>query len=221
MSVASLSNTRVNIYSVTTTQDAFAANLETYTLKYGNIPARIRYLNGQSTFLDGKEMNPAIYRIYLPKQFNVIASDLIISIKNKKYDILYVNKTDRKRHMQVDVKYVTSILGDSCPNIINAVSASVVTAPQAFPFFEYVTCESNGSNTKNHFIQTYTGATAGYTSSDKTFFGDYNVGGVNPSPQDSYQLLLVNGSAYWLHMLTGVATTSCCSDLYGQNIPNS
>ena len=216
MSVLSLSNTKLNIYSVTTSQDIYGANTETYTLKYGNIPARLRYLNGQEDLINGKFQNVPIYRIYIGKQFNIVHTDLIVNIGNRKFDILYVNRMDRKRHMQIDAKYVTSILGDTCPNIINAVSASVILAPQAFPFNEYVTVENNGTNTKNHFIETYTGSITGKTSSDKTFFGDY--GDAAAKTTSHFQLLLVNGVAYWLKILTGNATTGCCTDLYGEMV---
>ena len=214
MSVTSLSNSVINVYQVSTSQDIFGANVEAYTLKYSNLKCRIRYLNGQEDLVNGKMQNLPIYRIYVGKQFNITNTDMIVNIHNRKYDILYVNKLDRKRHMQIDAKYVTSILGDTCPNIINAVSASIITAPQAFPFFNYVTMEFNGTNTKNHFFESYTGSTAGKTSSDKTFFGDYGDG-LNILTSH-YQLLLVNGTAYWIKVLDGNATTGCCSDLYGQ-----
>jgi len=214
MSVTSLANTRINVYSCSNSQDTYGANVSTYTLKYSNIPARLRYLNGQENLVDGKFQNCSIYRIYVGKQFNILHTDMIINLANRKFDILYVNKMDRVRHLQIDAKYVTSILGDTCPNIINAVSASIITAPQAFPFFNYVTMEFNGTNTKNHFFESYTGSTAGKTSSDKTFFGDYGDG-LNILTSH-YQLLLVNGTAYWIKVLDGNATTGCCSDLYGQ-----
>ena len=216
MSVASLANTKLNIYSVTTSQDVYGANYETYSLKYSNVSARIRYLNGQEDLVNGKMQNIPLYRIYIGKQLNVLATDLIVNIQNRKFDILYVNRLDRKRHIQIDAKYVTSIYGDTCPNIINSVSASIVLAPQAFPFFNYVTVENNGTNTKNHFIQTYTGSTVGKTASNKTFFGDY--GDLAAKTTSHFQLLLVNGVAYWLKILTGNATTGCCTDLYGQMV---
>ena len=214
MSVTSLANTRINVYSVSNSQDTYGANVSTYTLKYGNLPARLRYLNGEETLINGKMQNVPLYRVYVGKMLNITNTDMIVNLNNRKFDILYVNKLDRQRFLQIDCRYVTSLYGDTCPNIINAVSASIVTAPQAFPFFNYVTMEFNGTDTKNHFFESYTGSTAGKTASDKTFFGDYGDG-LNILTSH-YQLLLVNGTAYWIKVLDGNATTGCCSDLYGQ-----
>jgi hypothetical protein len=83
--------------------------------------------------------------------------------------------------------------------------------------------ETNGSNTKNHFVHLYTGSTIGYTASNKIFYGDYNTGTINPTGPaygDSYQSILVNGTEYWIHLDTGSATTGCCTDVVGINMPN-
>jgi len=133
MSVKSLANTIISVYSCITSTDSYGANTETYFIKYTNLSARIRQLRiNYETFINGKEMNVSIYRIYVPSQLNILASDMIVDVHRtpyRKYDILYVNKMDRKRHMQIDVKRVEMILGtDSCPNIITGWNGSIVKA---------------------------------------------------------------------------------------------
>ena len=53
MSLDSMCFTAVNIYSVITSQDAYAANNERYTLKYSGIRARIMYLTGAGYWMNG------------------------------------------------------------------------------------------------------------------------------------------------------------------------
>ena len=115
MSVKGLSNTVVNIYRVIVSQDAYGANYEQYLVRYTGVQARVRQLKiNYENFTDGKEQAISNYRIYLPNQLSVIASDLIVDvIRNRKYDILYVNRTDRLRHMQIDAKRVDTIIGNS------------------------------------------------------------------------------------------------------------
>jgi hypothetical protein len=112
MSVTSLSNTKLNVYSVTPVQNSYGANSETYTLKYSAIPARVRYLNGMEDLVGGKFQTLSIYRIYVGKMLNIIATDLICDYKNRKYDILYVNRLDRRRFLQIDAKLISSMTGD-------------------------------------------------------------------------------------------------------------
>jgi len=122
MSVESLSTTYVNVYSVITTQDSYGANEEQYYLKYGNVKVRVRQkqINYES-FIDGKEQNISGYRIYFPRQLSIITSDLVVDIvRNRKYDVKNVYKTDRKRHMQVDAIKVDTIIN----NIIYLSSSS-------------------------------------------------------------------------------------------------
>jgi hypothetical protein len=103
MSVASLATTFANVYECTTSQDIYGANTESYTLKYKTIPVRIRYMKGRKSFIDGKEQDPSIYRIYFPYYLDILESDLVIDInRNRKYDVLYNYKFDKKHHMQVD-----------------------------------------------------------------------------------------------------------------------
>lgn len=149
MSVLSLSNTIVNVYSVVTTQDIYGANYETYHLKYSNVKCRIRQLDiNYEAIIDGKEMNVSQYRIYIPSQLSIVNTDLIIdTVRSRKYDVVYVNRMDRKKHLEIDAKRVETILGtfqlyssssDSsssedysssssfeCPNIITGWNGSV------------------------------------------------------------------------------------------------
>lgn len=111
MSVKGLANTSVRVYSVHTTQDAYGANVETYTLKYGVTKVRVRMLKpNYENITDGKEMSINKYRIYFPYQYAIVQTDLIVDFKRgRKYDVLYVNRMDRKKHLEVDVKRVESI----------------------------------------------------------------------------------------------------------------
>lgn len=122
MSVLSLANTLVNVYGVVTSQDSYGANVESYYLKYSGLKVRIRLLKATyETFIDGKEMSPNTYRFYFPSQLTILTSDLIVDTrKNRKYDILYVNRMDRKKHMQVDAKRIDAIIN----NIIYLSSSS-------------------------------------------------------------------------------------------------
>lgn len=105
MSVLSLATTQVNIYRVTTTQDVYGAYRETYTIVYCNVPARVNYKTGQESLTNGKIQNNPIYRIYLPKQLTIYHSDVIVDrFRDWYYDILYINKMDRKHHLQIDTK---------------------------------------------------------------------------------------------------------------------
>ena len=117
MSVLSLSTTQVNIYRPTDTQNVYGAYKETYKIVYCNVPARVNYKSGQAqvtsgkeTLTDGKIQNIPVYRIYLPKQLTIYNSDIIVDrARDWYYDILYVNKMDRKSHIQVDAKLSTSL----------------------------------------------------------------------------------------------------------------
>ena len=218
MSVASLSTTTAYVYSVTNSQDAYGALVETYSLKYSNIPVRIRYMKGRESLTDYKIQNIPKYRIYFPKQYSITESDLIIDAhKGRKYDVIYVNKMDRKRHMQIDTNYVDTILGDFCPNVIHQITASILVTAIPLPTsFTYQCVELNGTNTKNHFIRTYIGTSVGYTSSDKTFFGDTGTA----TNDHGFQSLIINGTTYWLKVYNGNTTASCCSDLNGTTVTN-
>lgn len=216
MSVASLATTLVNVYEVTVSQDIFGANTESYSLKYKSIPVRIRYMKGRKSFYDGKEQDPSIYRIYFPFYQDIIESDLVIDInRNRKYDVLYNYKFDKKHHMQVDTKYVDSILGDFCPNTIKSITASILVGAQAVTFNSYSTVEQNSTNTKNHFIPTYTFSTVGKTASDKTFFGEQNT---SSKTLESWQEIWVNNNQYFMPVYRGTATSDCCVDLIGAKI---
>ena len=216
MSVAGLSTTVAYVYGVTNSQDAYGALYETFTLKYANIPVRLRYMQGRESVIDAKIQNIPRYRIYFPKQYNITESDLIIdAIRNRKYDTKYVNKMDRRRHMQIDTLYVDTVLGDFCPNVIHSINASIVTAPQpSFTLDSYQTVELNGTVTKNHFIALYNGSTVGKTSSDKIFFGDTST----ETGEYGWQSIIINGSTYYLKVWNGVATSDCVTDLNGTTL---
>lgn len=210
MSVSGLATTLVNVYSVSTSKDSYGANYESYSLKYKAIPARFRYLKGRETFINGKEMTNSNYRIYIPYQLDIICSDLIIDIhRNRKYDILYVNKLSRKSHMQVDTNWVDNIIGDFCPNTVYQIWADILVGSQAFTFSNYSTVEIDSSSTKNHFIPLYTGSTTGYESSDIKFFGDADTNKVHTA----WQPLIINGEKYYVPIYSGSATTNCCTDM--------
>ena len=121
---------------------------------------------------------------------------------------------DRKRHMQVDTKYVDTLLGDWCPNVIYSITASIVTLPQSFTLDSYQTVELNGTTTKNHFIPVYNGSTTGKTASDKTFFGDTGT----TTTEYGWQSLIINGTTYYLKVYNGNATTDCSTDLNGTTL---
>ena len=128
MSVLSLCTTRVNIYSVITSQDQYGANYEVYQLKHSNVPIRVKQQKiNNETFIDSKEMNISQYRLYFPYQIpDLKASDLVMDVQRKrKYDILYVNRMNRRSHMQVDTKMVNSIF-DTCPNVIIGWNSSII-----------------------------------------------------------------------------------------------
>jgi len=217
MSVASLATTIAYVYSVSNSQDTYGALVETYTLLYANIPVRIRYMQGRESLTSGKIQNVPKYRIYFPKQYSIDESCLIIDAhKNRKYDVIYVNKMDRKRHMQVDTNFVDTLLCDFCPNVIYSITASILVTPvPTLPFDSYQTVELNGTTTKDHFITLCSGSTVGYTSSDKTFFGDTTA---NPTSDDDWMSLFINGSQYWFQVRQGTATTDCCSDVNGTRV---
>jgi hypothetical protein len=214
VSVASLATTTAYVYSVSNSQDTYGALVETYTLLYSNIPVRIRYMQGRESMTDYKIQNVPRYRIYFPKQYSITESCMIIDAhKSRKYDVIYVNKMDRKRHMQVDTNYVDTILGDFCPNVIHQITASILVTPvPILPFDSYQTVELNGTTTKDHFIKLCNGPTTGYTASDKTFFGDTTA---NPTTDDDWMSLIVNGITYWFQVRQGTATTDCCTDING------
>ena len=216
MSVQGLAQTLVNIYGVSTSEDTYAANQETYTLKYRWVPARLRYLKGREKVQNGKIQNSANYRIYLPFQLDVLESDLVIDInKNRKFDILYVNKLDRKHHLQLDTKRVDDILGEFCPDVIKFISASIVVGVQPFTFNNYSTVEINSTMTKDHFIPTYDGSIVGKTASDRVFYGDQNT---DAKMHTSWQAVIINNQTYYIPIYSGDATTGCCADLIGENI---
>jgi len=123
MSVTGLATTLVNVYGVVTSTDVYAANTEQYFLKYKSIPARFRQkVITYEKIIDGKIQNVSVYRIYIGAQYNILTSDLIVDVNripNRKYDILYVNRLDRKHHLQIDVKRIDSII-----NVITYLSSS-------------------------------------------------------------------------------------------------
>lgn len=216
MSVGSLSTSTVYVYSASDYQDAEGAHYETWTLKYANIPVRLRYLQGRESLIEGKIQVIPRYRIYFPSQYAIVESDLIIdAVTSRKYDVQYVNKMDRKRHMQVDTIWVDTLLGDFCPNIIHSITCSVVLGAQpSFVPHSYRTVDINGTTTKDHFIQVYTGSTTGKTSSDKVFYGDAGTGSV----RKGWQSIVVNGMTLWTQVWSGTATSSCCTDMNGTSI---
>ena len=112
MSVNGLSTTLADIYSVTNSQDAYGAMQETFTLTYSDVPIRVNYLEGRETFIDGKEMNVPVYRIYIPNQIVIKESDIIFDkVHSDTYDILNVYDLDYTHHQQVDAKLIDMIIG--------------------------------------------------------------------------------------------------------------
>ena len=110
MSVLGLTTTLADIYRVADSQDQYGALIETYTLIYSAVPVRVKYLEGQETIIDGKEMNAPVYRIYVPTQFEIKESDKIVdSVNNNTYDILNVYDF-YQAHQQVDAKLVDMII---------------------------------------------------------------------------------------------------------------
>jgi hypothetical protein len=220
MSVQSLTNIKCNVYFSTFTQDIYGANYEELSIRYAGLSCRINYLTGQESFYNGKEQNPAIYRFYFPKQLTLEYTDKIIDYKNRRYEIVFINKLTRSRHMQVDAKLITQQTGDICPNIINSFYASIIP-PQSLPLYGYLTVESNGTSTKDHFLAVYSGDTTGYEASDKIFYGDYNSGGISGGSNKYYQSININNVEYWIRIDEGVATSSCCTDVIGTEVHES
>lgn len=155
MSIKGMANTYVNIYRVVNSKDIYAAHKESHYLIYANVPVRIRMLKKNfETFIDGKEMSPSQYRLYIPYQLDIRTTDLIIdTVRNRKYDVKYNYKLDKKRHMQVDalrcdswnlnITYLSSSSSSSssteylssssssqstqiCPNIITGWNSTII-----------------------------------------------------------------------------------------------
>ena len=111
MSVRGLAIKNVNVYRAIHTQDIYAANKEEYYLIYKDIPVRTRWLRDEETLIDGKINVVPKFRIYFPWQLDIIITDLVVeSVSGKKYDVLYVNKLDRRHHVQVDTKRIDGIV---------------------------------------------------------------------------------------------------------------
>jgi hypothetical protein len=153
MSVTGLATTLVNVYSVVNNQDQYAANSEQYALKYKSIPARFRQkIITYEKIVDGKIQNISLYRIYIGYQYNILTSDLIVDTQrtpNRKYDIVYVNRLDRKHHLQIDCKRVDSII-----NVITYLSSSSSSSSSGYES----TSSSSSDNLCPNTISKWTGS---------------------------------------------------------------
>lgn len=102
----------------------------------------------------------------------------------------------------------------SSTSSLSSNSSSSSSSYQDFVHYNYLSCEINGSSTKNHYIELFDYRTLGYNASDRDFYGDiWEPGNLT---LEGYIKLQVNGSDAWFKIYEGDASTSCCTNLEGE-----
>ena len=108
MSIASLCNTTVTVYSVARTVDAFGTWTETETALYTDMPCRIQPMSGKERVIYASERNEVTHKLFCEAIYSGLNErTVVVDTSSVRYDVVSARNIDNMdHHLEVELREV-------------------------------------------------------------------------------------------------------------------
>jgi hypothetical protein len=214
MSVSSLGNTSINVYTVRNSKNSYGAHTESYRLRLADIRGRFNYRGGKETIINAREMNIPDYRLYIQDaSYNVIENDLIVDqTTGIKYEIKNVYNLNKK-HWQIDCLKIDKLSSnvEICPNNLQNLNGTLYTGDVIGSGTLTVNLLNNSSD--NFYINFFDSVDSVDIDVD---INNVMYGAVNVTPtliSHGFIPILVNNETRYIKVWTGETFGNCATIL--------